>query len=130
LRVTDPRFTALLNFACESMPEDNLINIVKQLYNIVPNLLIQQGKAKDPWPNVDAASGTLLNRFGITEYEYYTVVFAVSRILGLCAQLILARALNMPLIRPKSVTTKWVKDTLKKSEKESLKTEAPEQKKK
>ena len=121
LRVTDPRFTALLNFACESMPEDNLINIVKQLYNIVPKLLIEQGKARDPWPNVDAASGTLLNRFGITEYEYYTVVFAVSRILGLCAQLILSRALNMPITRPKSVTTKWIKDLIKKSEKETIK---------
>lgn len=121
LRVTDPRFTALLNFACESMPEDNLINIVKQLFNIVPKLLMEQGKAKDPWPNVDAASGTLLNRFGITEYDYYTVVFAVSRILGLCAQLVLSRALNVPITRPKSVTTKWVKETIKKTEKETEK---------
>jgi citrate synthase len=123
LRVTDPRFTALIDFACGEMPDDALVHIVNQLYKVVPNLLIEQGKAKDPWPNVDAASGSLLHRFGLTEYEYYTVVFSVSRILGLCAQLILARALNLPIIRPKSVTMKWIKDTMKKTEKESVKKE-------
>lgn len=131
LRVTDPRFTALLDFACGEMPDDALVHIVNQLYNIVPNLLIEQGKAKDPWPNVDAASGSLLHRFGLTEYEYYTVVFSVSRILGLCAQLILARALTLPLIRPKSITLKRLKETMKKSEKENNKQTqtAPEPKK-
>jgi citrate synthase len=78
------------------------------LYDVVPKLLIERGKAKNPWPNVDAASGSLLFHYGITEYEYYTVLFAVSRSIGLCAQSIWYRALNLPLIRPKSVTTKWV----------------------
>ena len=112
LRVTDPRFTAFQNFGNKYMADDQLFKITKQLYDVVPKLLIEKGKAKSPWPNVDAASGVLLHHFGITEYEYYTVLFAVSRVLGLAAQSIWARAMQSPLIRPKSVTMDWVKKTM------------------
>lgn len=112
LRVTDPRFTAFLEFGKKCMPDDEIFKIVEQLFDIVPKILIEQGKAKDPWPNVDAASGSLLHHYGLKEYTYYTVLFSVSRALGLCAQLIMARAMNAPLIRPKSVTTNWVKGQL------------------
>ncbi len=112
LRVTDPRFTAFVEFGKKHLPDDEIFGIVNQLFNIVPKLLIEGGKAKDPWPNVDAASGSLLFHYGMTEYEYYTVLFSVSRVLGLAAQLILNRALNRPIIRPKSVTTQWIKKTL------------------
>jgi len=117
LRVTDPRFTALLNFGNKFFPHDPILQIVNQLYKIVPNLLIERGRAKNPWPNVDAASGALLHHFGLTEYEFYTVLFAVSRVLGLTAQLTLSRALMLPLIRPKSVTTEWIKKKAEESEK-------------
>jgi citrate synthase len=112
LRVTDPRFTAFLEFGKKEMPDDDIFRIVRQIYEIVPKLLKEQGKAKDPWPNVDAASGSMLYHYGLKEYQYYTVLFSVSRALGLTAQLIIARAMNAPLIRPKSVTTDWVKKQL------------------
>ncbi len=112
LRVTDPRFTAFVEFGNKHMDDDEIFGIVKQLFNIVPKLLMEGGKAKDPWPNVDAASGALLFHYGMTEYDYYTVLFSVSRVLGLAAQLILNRALNRPIIRPKSVTTGWLKKQL------------------
>jgi citrate synthase len=123
LRVTDPRFTAFVNFGNKHFPDDEIFGIVKQLFNIVPKLLIEGGKAKDPWPNVDAASGALLHYYGMTEYEYYTVLFSVSRVLGLAAQLILNRALYRPIIRPKSVTTAWVKKQLSAKKKEEPKEE-------
>jgi len=109
LRVTDPRFTAFLDFGNESIPDDEIFKIVKQLFELVPPILVEQGKAKDPWPNVDAGSGSMLYHYGLKEYEYYTVVFSVSRILGLSAQLILARGMNASIVRPKSVSTDWVK---------------------
>jgi len=121
LRVTDPRFTAFVDFAEKVMPDDEIFKIVKQLYKIVPKLLMERGKAKDPWPNVDAASGALLFHYGMTEFEYYTVLFSVSRILGLSAQLILNRAMMAPIIRPKSVTVQWVKKTLAEISKEAKK---------
>ncbi|KAA0210149.1 MAG: citrate (Si)-synthase [Ignavibacteriaceae bacterium] len=112
LRVTDPRFTAFLNFGKEEMKDDEIFKIVRQLFEIVPKILIEQGKAKSPWPNVDAVSGSLLYHFGLKEYIYYTVLFSLSRTLGLTSQLIIARAMHSPLIRPKSVTTKWVKSQI------------------
>ena len=108
LRVTDPRFTAFLEFGKRVMPDDTELRIVEKLFNVVPQLLVEQGKAKDPWPNVDAASGALLYHFGIKEYDYYTVVFGVSRILGICSQLVMSRAMGEPITRPKSVTLDWL----------------------
>jgi len=67
------------------------------------------GKVKNPWPNVDAHSGAILVNYGIKEFPFYTVMFGVSRSLGVLAALCWSRALGFPLERPKSVTTKWVK---------------------
>lgn len=108
LRVTDPRFTASVDFGKKHIPNDDRFVVVEKLFNIVPEVLIEQGKAKDPWPNVDAATGALLYHFGIKEFEYYTVIFSVSRALGICSQLILSRVMGEPITRPKSVTTDWL----------------------
>jgi len=109
LRVTDPRYLAQREFALRYMPQDENFQIVKMLYEVVPDILTKQGKAKDPWPNVDAHSGVLLVHYGLVEYDFYTVLFGVSRAIGVLASLILDRALGLPLERPKSVTTEWVK---------------------
>lgn len=109
LRKTDPRFTAQMEFGKKHMPEDHLLQTVWNIYEVVPPILQSMGKIKNPWPNVDAHSGALLVHYGMVEYEYYTVLFAVSRALGVMASLIWDRALNFPLERPKSVTTDLVK---------------------
>jgi citrate synthase len=109
LRVTDPRYMAQREFALKYLPDDENFRIVKMLYEIVPDILTKQGKAKDPWPNVDAHSGVLLVHYGLVEYDFYTVLFGVSRAIGVLASLILDRALGLPLERPKSVTTAWVR---------------------
>jgi len=109
LRVTDPRYLAQREFALRYLPDDENFRIVKMLYEIVPDILTQQGKAKDPWPNVDAHSGVLLVHYGLVEYDFYTVLFGVSRAIGVLASLVLDRALGLPLERPKSVTTAWVR---------------------
>ncbi len=109
LRVTDPRFTAFREFGLKHFPEDPVLRIVDQVFRIVPKVLQEQGKAKNPWPNVDAASGALLYHYGMREFSYYTVLFSVSRALGMCAQLVVNRALGTPIERPKSVTTAWIR---------------------
>ena len=73
-----------------------------------PGVLAEQGKAKNPWPNVDAHSGCLLIHYGVVEYDFYTVLFGVSRAMGVLASLVWDRALGLPLERPKSVTTDWI----------------------
>lgn len=104
LRVTDPRFTAFYDFGKQYCPDDVSFKIVEALFRIVPQVLTEQGKAKNVWPNVDAASGALLYHYGMTEYDFYTVMFGVSRALGICAQAILNRAALSPIIRPKGMT--------------------------
>ncbi len=112
LRVTDPRFTAFVEFGKKHMPNDEIFQTVVRVFEVVPNVLKEVQKIKDPWPNVDAASGALLYHYGMTEFSYYTVLFAVSRAMGICSQGVIARAMGMPIIRPKSVTTAWIKKTV------------------
>ncbi|KAI0782281.1 citrate synthase [Abortiporus biennis] len=109
LRKTDPRYTAQREFALKHLPEDPLFKLVGQIYNIVPGILLEAGKAKNPWPNVDAHSGVLLTHYGLTQMQFYTVLFGVSRAFGVAAQLIWDRALGAPLERPKSYSTEAIK---------------------
>jgi len=120
LRKTDPRFTAQMEFGKKHLPNDKLVNTVWNIYETVPPILESLGKVKNPWPNVDAHSGALLVHYGIVEYEFYTVLFAVSRALGVLASLTWDRALGFPLERPKSVTTEAVKLWLTVKEKFSV----------
>ncbi len=112
LRKTDPRFTAQMEFAKKHMPDDALVNIVWDIYEIAPEVLGTISKIKNPWPNVDAHSGALLVHYGLVEYDFYTVMFGVSRALGVLASLIWDRALGLPLERPKSVTFEWIQKTI------------------
>jgi len=112
LRKTDPRFTAQMEFGKKHMPDDKLLNTVWNIYETVPPILQSLGKVKNPWPNVDAHSGALLVHYGMVENEFYTVLFAVSRALGVLSSLCWDRALGFPLERPKSVTTNSVKQWL------------------
>ena len=113
LRKTDPRFTAQMEFGKKHMADDPLVQTVWNIYETVPPILQTIGKIKNPWPNVDAHSGALLVHYGLVEYEFYTVLFGVSRALGVLASLCWDRALSFPLERPKSVTTDLVKKWLK-----------------
>ena len=113
LRVTDPRFTAFRAFGMKHFPKDPVMQLVDKVFTIVPEVLKEQGKAKNPWPNVDAGSGALLYHYGMKEFSYYTVLFSVSRAMGMLSQLIINRAMGTPIERPKSVTTAWLKKQVK-----------------
>ena len=109
LRRPDPRFVAQKEFAEEYIKNDEIVNVVWNLFEVVPPILQSLGKVKNPWPNVDAHSGALLVHYGMDQYSFYTVLFGVSRALGVLSSLCWSRALGLPLERPKSVTTEWVK---------------------
>lgn len=109
LRKTDPRYSCQREFALKHLPNDKMFQLVSQLYSIVPPILMETGKVKNPWPNVDAHSGVLLQYYGMKEMNYYTVLFGVSRALGVTASLVWSRALGLPLERPKSMSTEGLK---------------------
>ncbi len=105
LRKTDPRYTAQRDFCLKHLPEDPIFKYVDLLYKVVPPILLEQGKAKNPWPNVDAQSGVIQWYYGLKEYEFYTVLFGIGRALGVCSNIVWDRALGYPIERPKSLTT-------------------------
>lgn len=110
LRVPDPRFVCQQQFAEKYIgKDDNLVNLVHQIFRVVPDVLLEHGKAKNPWPNVDSHSGVLLCHYGLTEMNYYTVLFGVSRAIGVLASLTWDRAMGLPLERPKSMSTQGLK---------------------
>ncbi len=113
LRKTDPRYIAQREFALEHLPNDEIFQIVSLLYEVTPDILKEHGKAKNPWPNVDAHSGCLQVHYGVTEYDFYTVLFGVSRAMGILTQLVWARAIGLPIERPNSVTTDWLLEQVK-----------------
>lgn len=95
--------------AVQNLPNDKLFRLVSKLFEIVPQILTEQGKVKNPWPNVDAHSGVLLRHYGFNQEGFYTVLFGVSRALGVLSSLVWDRALGLPLERPKSYTTPALK---------------------
>ncbi|XP_065179342.1 probable citrate synthase 2, mitochondrial [Sycon ciliatum] len=105
LRKTDPRYTCQREFALKHLPDDPLFDLVSKVYQVVPPILTDLGKVKNPWPNVDAHSGCLLQHYGLKEMQYYTVLFGVSRALGVLSSLVWDRALGLPIERPKSMST-------------------------
>ena len=110
LRKTDPRYICQRDFAMKYLPDDPLFKIVNTIYEVMPGVLLEHGKTKNPYPNVDSHSGVLLWHYGFKDYQYYTVLFGVSRAMGALSQVFWDRALGMPLERPKSVNAEYIKE--------------------
>ena len=114
LRQTDPRYMAQREFALKHLPDNEIFKVVSAIYEVAPDILKEHGKAKNPWPNVDAHSGCLLLHYGVTEYDFYTVFFGASRAIGVLSSLIWDKAIGLAIERPKSVTTDWIEEQVKK----------------
>ena len=113
LRKTDPRYMAQREFCQRHLPDDPTFQYVDMLFRVVPPVLREQGKAKNPWPNVDAQSGVIQWHYGVQEYDFYTVLFGIGRALGVVSNIIWDRALGFPIERPKSLTTTMLEDIAK-----------------
>ena len=110
LRKTDPRYKIQRDYCLKYLKDDELFQYVDVLYRVVPDILKEHGKAKNPWPNVDAQSGVVQWYYGLREYDFYTVLFGVGRAIGTLANITWDRALGYPIERPKSLTTDMLED--------------------
>jgi citrate synthase len=110
LRKTDPRYTSQMEFCQKHLPDYPLFKVINMIYQVAPGVLMEHGKAKNPWPNVDAQSGVIQWYYGITEYAFYTVLFGIGRAIGTLANIVWDRALGYPIERPKSLTTAMLED--------------------
>ncbi len=113
MRTTDPRYTHLKTMAQDLIPNKKLVKLIHASEDIITEELTKLGKVKNPNPNVDAHSGVLVYELGLKEFEYYTVIFALSRAVGCFANMTWARAIGLPLERPGSMTLEQLKDAIK-----------------
>jgi citrate synthase len=111
LRKTDPRYTSQMEFCKKHLPDYPLFKVINMIYQVAPDVLMEHGKAKNPWPNVDAQSGVIQWYYGVTEYAFYTVLFGIGRAIGTLANITWDRALGYPIERPKSVTTAMLEES-------------------
>ena len=105
-------YSAAINMLATGIRDHKTSSKLSDMQVALAEILQEQGKAKNPWPNVDAHSGALLVHYGMTEYDFYTVLFGISRSLGVLAQLTWDRALGLPIERPSSTTTELIKKQL------------------
>lgn len=113
LREVDPRYTIQIQIGDKYLPNNELFKLVKQCLRVVPKILGETGKVKNPWPNVDCSSGVLLYYYGLKEFDFYTVMFGVSRAIGTLSMLTWSRAYGLPIERPNSITLDWIKENVK-----------------
>jgi citrate synthase len=88
LRAEDPRATIQYALGEDICPNDPLFQTAKALREVAVNVLKENPKVSNPYPNVDAVSGTLLNASGLTDSDYYTVLFGLARCSGIAAQIV------------------------------------------
>ncbi len=88
LRAEDPRATIQYALGEEICPDDALFRTAANMREVAVRVLKENPKVANPYPNVDAVSGTLLNASGLTDSDYYTLLFGWSRVVGITAQIV------------------------------------------
>lgn len=111
LRVEDPRAAVLYQVAEDKYPKHPLVKLTKIFREIGPKILKENPKISDPYPNVDAISGTVLSAAGFPYPDYFTVLFGMSRVVGIAIQVVYERTeardgKGTPIVRPKYIYKK------------------------
>jgi len=106
LRVEDPRATLLYDVTWQQEPDHPLVRMAHLLRKVGPKVLKENPKISDPYPNVDAISGTMLTVFDFPYSDYYTVLFGLARIVGISRQIVYERTearegRGTPIVRPR-----------------------------
>jgi citrate synthase len=110
LRKTDPRYMAQREFCMKNLPDYPLFKVINMVFEVAPGVLTKHGKTKNPWPNVDAQSGVIQWYYGLTEWDFYTVLFGIGRAFGVLANITWDRGLGYAIERPKSLTTAMLEE--------------------
>ncbi|HSX12592.1 MAG TPA: citrate (Si)-synthase [Rhabdochlamydiaceae bacterium] len=108
LRVEDPRATVQYEFVKKQYPQHPLVKTAVLLREAGIKVLSENPKISDPYPNVDAISGTMLTAAGFAYPEYYTVLFGLARCVGIAIQIVYERCearggKGTPIVRPRYI---------------------------
>ncbi len=96
----------MYDYLKKHFPAHPLVKIALLLRTEGPKVLSENRKITDPHPNVDAISGTMLVSAGFDYPEYFTVLFGLSRAVGIARQIVYERleargGKGTPIVRPK-----------------------------
>ncbi|MBI5272787.1 MAG: citrate (Si)-synthase [Chlamydiia bacterium] len=105
LRVEDPRATVCYQYCQKHFSAHPLVKIAMLLRSEGSRVLKENPKISDPYPNVDAITGTMLMAAGFPYPDYFTVLFGLSRCVGIAIQIVYERleargGKGTPIMRP------------------------------
>lgn len=105
LRVEDPRATVCYQYCQRHFLNHPLVKIALLLRTEGSRVLKENPKISDPYPNIDAITGTMLTAAGFPYSDYYTVLFGMSRCVGISIQIVYERleargGKGTPIVRP------------------------------
>lgn len=108
LRVEDPRAQVLYDVSQKHFPNNPLVKLANLLRSEGSKVLKENPKISDPYANVDAISGSVLAAAGFNYPEYFTVLFGMSRTVGIAIQIVDERihmrdGKGTPIVRPKYI---------------------------
>jgi citrate synthase len=105
LRVEDARATVCYNYCLKHFPNHPLVKMALLLRTEGTKVLKENPKITNPYPNIDAITGSMLTAAGFPYADYYTVLFGLSRCVGIAIQIVYERlearsGKGTPIIRP------------------------------
>lgn len=105
LRVEDPRATVCYQYSEKHFSNHPLVRIALMLRTEGTKVLKENPKISNPYPNIDAITGSMLTAAGFPYPNYYTVLFGLSRCAGIAIQIVYERleargGKGTPIIRP------------------------------
>ena len=108
LRAEDTRASILYEFGKKHFSDHPLVKTALLLREAGPKVLKENPKVSNPYPNVDAISGSILSAAGFPYPEYFTVLFGLSRSIGIAIQIVYERCAaregkGTPIVRPKYI---------------------------
>jgi len=108
LRVEDPRASIMYEFVKTHFPDFPLVKVAQMLRSAGPKVLSENPKIQDPYPNIDAVSGSMLSAAGFGYPNYFTILFGMARVVGIAIQIVYERCIaregkGTPIIRPKYI---------------------------
>ncbi|MDA8773954.1 citrate synthase [Chlamydiia bacterium] len=108
LRVEDPRATILYEMGNRLYGQNLKIQFVNTMRKAVVKSLSKYEKVSNPYPNIDAVSGVVMEAAGFKYHESMTLLFGMSRVVGITSQIIYERLVarngkGTPIVRPKFI---------------------------
>lgn len=105
LRVEDARASVCYQYCQKHFPHHPLVKMALLLRTEGTKVLKENPKISDPYPNIDAITGSMLMAAGFPYPEYYTVLFGLSRCIGIAIQIAYERleargGKGTPIVRP------------------------------